>query len=235
MTSPWLALGAGALTVASPCVLPMLPMVLGASVGQRHPLRPVGIAAGFALSFAALAVAFASAPRVLGIPHEALRNAAIAMLLLFGTLSIWPRPFQWVAAQASPLLGRMGALGTNAGTGPMGGLLVGMSLGAVWTPCAGPVLGAALTLIATEPGTGNAVQLLVAYAVGAALPMLFIAYGGQFATTRVRQLARYSHRLQQAFGVLIVALAVVLYHNLDAHLVLWLTSALPSSPYGARA
>lgn len=232
MTTPWLALGAGALTVASPCVLPMLPMVLGASVGQRHPLRPLGIAAGFALSFAALAIGFATAPRVLGIPHEALRNAAIALLLLFGTLSIWPRPFHWLAAQASPLLGRVSAVGDGAGSGPLGGLLVGLSLGAVWTPCAGPVLGAALTLIATEPGTGNAVELLVAYAVGAALPMLFIAYGGQFATTRVKQLAQYAHRLQQAFGVLIVALAVVLYLNLDAHLVLWLTGALSSPSSG---
>ncbi len=229
MTTPLLALGAGMLTVASPCVLPMLPMVLGASVGQRHPARPLCIAAGFALSFAALAIAFASAPRVLGVSHEALRSTAIAMLLLFGTLSIWPRPFQWLAAQAGPLLGRVSALGDAAGTGPLGGVLVGLSLGAVWTPCAGPVLGSVLTLIATEPATGDAAVMLGAYATGAALPMLLIAYGGQYATTRVQQLARYTHRLQQAFGVLIVAFALALLFDVDTQLVLWLTGAWDSA------
>lgn len=217
------------LTVASPCVLPMLPMVLGASVGRQHPVRPICIALGFALAFAALALAFASAPRVLGIPHEALRGTAIAMLLLFGALSIWPKPFQWLTAQASPVLGRVASLGDAAGTGPLGGLLVGLSLGAVWTPCAGPVLGSVLTLIATEPETGEAVWLLTAYAAGAALPMLFIAYGGQYATTRIRQLARYTHRMQQSFGVLIVAFALALLFDMDAQLVLWLTGARPSS------
>ncbi|WP_368734835.1 cytochrome c biogenesis CcdA family protein, partial [Klebsiella pneumoniae] len=70
----------------------------------------------------------------------------------------------------------------------------------VWTPCAGPVLGSILTLVATSRNLGWAGTLLVAYAIGAAIPMLAIAYGGQAATTRVRSLARISPRLQQGFG-----------------------------------
>lgn len=229
MSSPYLALGAGMLTVASPCVLPMLPLVLGASVGQRHPLRPLCIATGFAIAFSSLALLFAGATRVLGLSHESLRLAAIALLLTFGLLSIWPAPFHWLAARAAPLLGRLAAGGDRAGDGPLGGLLVGLSLGAVWTPCAGPVLGSVLTLIATEPATDEALLLLAAYALGAALPMLLIAHGGQYVTTRVRRFAQYTHRLQQGFGVLIVAVALALWLDLDTQLVLWLTaSAVPS-------
>ena len=86
--------------------------------------------------------------------------------------------------------------------------MLGTTLGLVWTPCAGPVLGSILTLVATSKDTAWASVLLVAYAIGAALPMLAIAYGGQAVTTRVRSIARYSPRLQQAFGTVVIAFAL---------------------------
>ena len=227
MTSPLLALGAGMLTVAAPCVLPMLPVVLGASIGQRHPARPVFIAIGFALSFAAVALVFSAFTQVLGLSPDALRQLAAILLLLFGVLMVWPAPFQWLAMHSGSWLGRLAAAGTGAGEGPLGGLVLGASLGAVWTPCAGPVLAAVLTLIATEPlGVGTAL-LLLCYSVGASIPMLAIAYGGQYATTRVRQIARHAHRLQQGFGVLVIALAIAMLLHLDGLAIAWLTQHLP--------
>ena len=86
--------------------------------------------------------------------------------------------------------------------------MLGTTLGLVWTPCAGPVLGSILTLVATSKDTAWASLLLVVYAIGAALPMLAIAYGGQAVTTRVRSIARISPRLQQGFGVVVIAFAV---------------------------
>jgi cytochrome c biogenesis protein CcdA len=226
VSSPALALAAGVLTVAAPCVLPMLPVVLGASIAGRHPARPLMIAAGFTLAFATLALAFGTVTHVLGLSQETLRQAASAMLLAFGLLMVWRRPFEWLAMHAGPALNRVAGVGDGAGDGPWGGLLVGLSLGAVWTPCAGPVLGSILTLIATETAPARAALLLVSYAIGAAVPMLAIAYGGQYASVHVRRIAAFTRPLQQAFGVLIVVVALAMLLNLDTQLTLWLTQPL---------
>jgi cytochrome c-type biogenesis protein len=227
MIDPLLAVAAGVLTVAAPCVLPMLPIVLGASVGQHERTRPVFIALGFALAFASVALLFASFSRVLGLSQETLRDAAAMMLLLFGVLMIWRTPFDWLALRMSGVLGRVNALGDNAGAGKLGGLVLGLTLGALWTPCAGPVLGSILTLIATTPDIGRAGLLLGLYSLGAALPMMAIAYGGQFVTTRVRQFARRAHGVQQAFGFLVVLTAIAMYFQYDAVVTVWLSNFYP--------
>ena len=108
--------------------------------------------------------------------------------------------------------------------------MLGTTLGLVWTPCAGPVLGSILTLVATSKDVAWASLLLVAYAIGAALPMLAIAYGGQAATTRVRSLARISPRLQQGFGVVVIAFALAAYFQYDTLIVAWLTGFYPHRP-----
>ena len=110
--------------------------------------------------------------------------------------------------------------------------MLGISLGAVWTPCAGPVLGSILTLVATEPDNAKAALLLACYSIGAALPMLAIAYGGQYASTRVRQLARHTHRLQQGFGVVIVGVALAMFFQLDGPITVWLTQFYPQGKTG---
>ncbi|CAN7144852.1 cytochrome c biogenesis CcdA family protein [Acidovorax sp. LjRoot74] len=231
-TSPWLAVAAGMLTVGAPCVLPMLPVVLGASVsggsGAAQRTRPLFIALGFALSFAAVALLFSSFTQVLGVSQEGLRRFAAVMLLVFGVLTVWPRPFQWLSQHAGGVLSHMASLGMGSGGGNWGGLLLGLSLGAVWTPCAGPVLASILTLIATEPaGVGTAV-LLLAYSTGAALPMLVIAYGGQAAATHVRRMARHAHRVQQVFGVVVIAVALAMLWEVDGQITAWLTQFYPS-------
>ncbi|ROZ64519.1 cytochrome c biogenesis CcdA family protein [Ramlibacter sp. WS9] len=232
MIDPLLAVVAGLLTVAAPCVLPMLPVVLGASVGQTSRARPAFIAAGFALAFASVALLFSVFTSVLGLSQETLRQAAIAMLLAFGLLMLWPQPFYWLTARMNGMLNRVNAVGGKAGSGNLGGLVLGLSLGALWTPCAGPVLGSILTLIATSPDIGKAALLLACYSVGAAIPMLAIAYGGQYATTRVRQLTRHTQRMQQAFGVVIVVVAVAMQLQWDSVATVWLSGFYPGFATG---
>ncbi|CAN7145619.1 cytochrome c biogenesis CcdA family protein [Acidovorax sp. Leaf78] len=232
-TSPWLAVAAGMLTVGAPCVLPMLPVVLGASVagGPAQRTRPLFIALGFALSFAAVALLFSSFTQVLGVSPEGLRRFAAVMLLVFGVLTVWPRPFQWLSQYAGGVLHRMGSVGSvgmGSSGGNWGGLLLGLSLGAVWTPCAGPVLASILTLIATEPpGVGTAV-LLLAYSTGAALPMLAIAYGGQAAANQVRRLSRHAYCVQQVVGVVVIAVALAMLLEIDGQVTAWLSQFYPS-------
>ena len=175
-----------------------------------------------------MALLFSSFTQVLGVSQEGLRRFAAVMLLVFGVLTVWPRPFQWLSQYAGGVLSRVASLGMGSGGGNWGGLLLGLSLGAVWTPCAGPVLASILTLIATEPaGVGTAV-LLLAYSTGAALPMLAIAYGGQAAATHVRRIARHAHRVQQVFGVVVIAIALAMLWEVDGQITAWLTQFYPS-------
>jgi len=225
------ALLAGILTIAAPCTLPMLPILLGASIGRAGHLRPAMIALGFVVSFSAVALLLGALTRLFDFDPNVLREAAAILLLGFGLLMLWPAPFEWLSIRLNGWL-NLGKAGAVQHEGALGGLMLGTTLGLVWTPCAGPVLGSILTLVATSKNLAWAGTLLVAYAIGAAIPMLGIAYGGQAATTRVRSLARISPRLQQGFGVVVIAFALAAYFQYDTLIVAWLTGFYPTGQIG---
>ncbi|MDA9549405.1 cytochrome C biogenesis protein [Bradyrhizobium sp. CCBAU 45321] len=225
------ALLAGILTIAAPCTLPMLPILLGASIGRAGHLRPAMIALGFVVSFSVVALALGAITRAFDFDPNVLREAAAVLLLGFGLLMLWPAPFEWLSIRINGWLD-LGNTGATQRDGALGGLILGTTLGLVWTPCAGPVLGSILTLVATSKNVAWAGTLLVAYAIGAAIPMLGIAYGGQAATTRVRSLARISPRLQQGFGVVVIGFAVAAYFQYDTLIVAWLTGFYPTGQIG---
>ncbi len=222
------ALLAGILTIAAPCTLPVLPILLGASIGRVGRLRPAMIALGFVISFSAAALLLGAITRSLDFDPDVLRSAAAILLLGFGLLMLWPKPFEWLAIRLNGWVD----LGAAQREGALGGLVLGTTLGLVWTPCAGPVLGSILTLVATSRNLAWASTLLVAYAIGAALPMLAIAYGGQAATARVRSLTALSPRLQQGFGVVVIAFALAAYFQYDTLIVAWLTGFYPTGQIG---
>jgi cytochrome c-type biogenesis protein len=232
-----LALLAGIVTIAAPCTLPMLPILLGASVGHTGKARPAMIALGFVLSFSVTALLLGAITRIFDFDPNVLRTAAAALLIGFGLLMIWPAPFEWLSIRFSGLVtnnatGMPSHQGTLSHQGNLGGFVLGTTLGLVWTPCAGPVLGSILTIVATSKDVAWASALLIIYAIGAAIPMLAIAYGGQAVTTRVRAIARISPRLQQGFGVVVIAFAVASYFQYDTLIVAWLTGFYPNGQIG---
>jgi cytochrome c biogenesis protein CcdA len=209
----------------------MLPILLGASVGQTGRLRPAMIALGFVISFSAAALLLSAITDIFDFDPTALRTGAAILLLGFGLLMVWPAPFEWLTIRLNGVAG--GAAAHAASTrGNIGGFVLGTTLGLVWTPCAGPVLGSILTVVATSKDTASASALLVVYAIGAAIPMLAIAYGGQAVTTRVRAIARISPRLQQGFGVVVIAFAILSYFQYDTLIVAWLTAFYPQGQLG---
>jgi cytochrome c biogenesis protein CcdA len=223
-----LALLAGVVTVAAPCTLPMLPILLGASVGQTSKARPAMIAAGFVMSFSLVALALGAITRAFDFDPNSLRTAAAILLIGFGLLMIWPAPFEWLSNR----IGGFTSGGAAPSQGVIGGFLLGTTLGLVWTPCAGPVLGSILTVVATSTDTAWASLLLVVYAIGAALPMLMIAYGGQAITTRIRNVARIAPKLQRGFGRVVIAFAIASYFQYDTLIVAWLTGFYPNGQIG---
>ncbi|HEY0064079.1 MAG TPA: cytochrome c biogenesis CcdA family protein [Telluria sp.] len=217
-----LALLAGVFTIASPCILPILPILLGTAVAQSSRTRPLFIVAGFVLTFAALGMLLGVVSSAVDLAQATLRNVAIGMLALAGLMQLWPAPYRLLMARLGGPLQRLGAGGDHAGPGNAGGFVLGISLGAVWTPCAGPVLASILSLVAKAQNLGWSATLLVLYAAGAGIPMLAIAYGGQFMRGRVRQLARHTVRLQQCFGLLVMLTAGAIYFQYDVLAYAWL-------------
>lgn len=164
------ALLAGIVTVAAPCTLPVLPVLFGASIGQTSKARPVFIALGFVASFTIVAIVFSAITEIVGIDPDRLRTIAVGLLLVFGFLMLWPRPFEWLMTRAGNLLNRVHRIPIRAQSGNVGGFVLGTTLGLVWTPCAGPVQASILTVIATAPHIEWEALLLIVYAVGAACP-----------------------------------------------------------------
>ncbi len=226
LLEPSLALLAGLFTVASPCVLPVMPILLGTSVDRPSRVRPLLIIAGFIFTFTSVAMMLGAVSSAVHVAQNALRETAIALLALFGLFRLWSRPYDWLIARIAPFL-QVGP-GTSHGEGNAGGFVLGMSLGAVWTPCAGPVLASILVLVVKAQSLGWSALLLGLYAVGAAIPMLAIIYGGQYIVRHVGFVARHANRLQQLFGVLIILTALAIHLQYDVLAYGWISSFFPS-------
>jgi cytochrome c biogenesis protein CcdA/thiol-disulfide isomerase/thioredoxin len=223
-----IALLAGIFTIGAPCILPVLPILLGASVGQRSKTRPLFIALGFIITFSITALLISSIVSQLMVPPDVLRRVAVVALAIFAILMFWPLPFELLTTKLSGLTTSASGTAQKAGNGNFGGLILGLLLGLIWTPCAGPVLGSILTLIAAQGEVSKALPLLVAYAIGAGIPMLLIAYGGQAITTRINFLSNYSRRLQQIFGIIILLLAAAIFFQYDTKLQSKLVEKFPA-------
>jgi cytochrome c biogenesis protein CcdA/thiol-disulfide isomerase/thioredoxin len=227
-----LALGAGIATVASPCILPMLPIVLGAAAGQADRRRPLFVIAGFVATFVGAALAFGASADALGLEAGTLRQLAAGGLLAAGLLMAWPALADRLLTPLNRLAAPGQALSSRAGTGPVGGLLLGAALGLLWTPCAGPVLAAILVLVAGAQ-TSEAAPRLAAFALGAGVPMLAIAYGGQAITTKVRALTRHAGRIRQGFGALVIVTATAMLTHWDTRVAAQLAAWWPAAEANA--
>ncbi|CAH0348251.1 cytochrome c biogenesis protein DipZ [Aquabacterium sp. CECT 9606] len=219
---------AGVATVASPCVLPVLPVLLGVSASGADRARPIFIIIGFVLSFAAVALLFGASTRVLGLTPESVRVVAACGMLLAGVLMVWPALGERVMAPLGRVANVAQGWGGQSTHPPLGGLLLGATLGVLWTPCAGPVLASVLALVASQASTQQTAPLLLSYAAGAGLPMLAIAYGGQAMTHKVRFFSRHAARFRQGCGVLVVFSALAMAGQLDAQASAWLSQAWSS-------
>jgi cytochrome c biogenesis protein CcdA len=230
MTDLILALCAGMVTIIAPCTLPVLPILLGASIGERASARPALIAGGFVASFAFVALALNAIATALHFDPDVLRKAGLMLLLFFGLLTFWPAAFERVTARLADF--GFALRGTKTTQTNLGGFVLGITLGLIWTPCSGPVLGAILTEIATSSDHEHGALLLLTYTVGAALPMLGVAYGGQAISTRLRRVAPYAERLQQAFGAVVVAFALSAFLQYDTVALAWLGQFFPEGHFG---
>ena len=215
----------GVVTVLSPCVLPVLPIVLSSSAasGKR---RPLGVITGLIISFSFFTLAISQIVRWLGLSAQTLRILAITVIGLLGLSMIVPKFNEWVE-RALSFIPRMANNKPRQGSGFWPGFLTGLSLGLVWAPCAGPILASVTALAATQQISFASVLVVVAYAVGAGIPLLAIAYGGRSLINKVPALSNNLGRVQQVFGVVMILTAFLIAVNVDVMVTAWLTDRLP--------
>ncbi|MEA2450869.1 MAG: hypothetical protein QOG63_2801 [Thermoleophilaceae bacterium] len=214
---------AGIGTALSPCVLPVLPIALsaGATGGSR---RPLGIVTGLALSFTFATVALVYVIAALGLPDNLLRDVAIAGLIGFGVALLIPALGDRLEARLSRLASsrRMSRSGDGGGFGS--GLLVGIPLGLVYAPCAGPILAGVITVSASQTFTAGRLTTALAYGVGSAIALYALMLGGRRLT---RRLSRRSGRLQQGMGAVMIVFGVLMLANLDVRFQNAIAAGLP--------
>ena len=217
------AVVAGAGTALTPCVLPVLPGLL-ASAGTGGRRRPLGVILGLTATHTIAIVALASLIDGVGLPNGAVRTIAVAVLLAFGLSLIVPS----VAARIEAPLTRLARLGpAGRGDGFWSGLVVGGGLGFVYAPCAGPILAAVVSVSATGGASGELAAVALGYAVGSAIVLLLIAYGGRRVLDRLRAAGR-GPVVQRALGAVMVATAVAVAADLDVRFQTALANEFPA-------
>jgi cytochrome c biogenesis protein CcdA/thiol-disulfide isomerase/thioredoxin len=213
---------AGAATALSPCVLPVLPVALaaGATGGRR---RPLGVVAGLVLSFTFATVALVYLLSALGLPDRLFRTLAIVVLGVAGVALVVPGAAARIEAAVARLVPRVRARPQGDGFGS--GLLLGVSLGFVYAPCAGPILAGVITVSASQDFTAGRLAVALAYSAGSAVVLYALMLGGRRLSS---PLARRSGGFQRAMGVLMVLVAVLMAAELDIRFENEIAASLPA-------
>ncbi|HLD07698.1 MAG TPA: cytochrome c biogenesis protein CcdA, partial [Candidatus Peribacterales bacterium] len=240
---------AGALTILLPCILPLIPIVLGVSIAGKHRLRPLFIVLGMLLSFVGLTFLLQVVLNQFVETADYLRIATYEVLFLFGLGFAFQRRsilllgallgglfflskglvsvivVSLLSVIAMELGGRVASMLQQFGTtlqgkttkefgsdAPITAFIIGLTLGLIWVPCAGPALGFALALVREEPGL-KAFLLLLTYGAGTAVPLLAIGYGGQAAVRSVRALTPYTGMVKKVAGIMLILTAIALHFD----------------------
>jgi cytochrome c-type biogenesis protein len=223
-----LAFLAGTLSVLSPCVLPLLPIVLGTAASE-HRLGPVALAAGLALSFTAIGLFVATMGFAMGLDTDVFRTVSAILLIAVGVLLLVPRLQEQFAVAAGPVSQWAGGyLDGFAATGLGGQFGLGILLGAVWSPCVGPTLGAASLLTAKGENLGQVALTMLVFGIGAALPLMLLGLLSREAMQRWRGRLMETGKAGKALlGVLLVAVGLLVATNADKRLETMLVDASP--------
>lgn len=215
--NPALAYAAGALTILSPCVLPLVPIVLS-SAAQRHRMAPLALAAGLVAAFTATGFVIAAFGQALGIDTLMVRAAGAVILCLAGAVLLVPRLQDRLARVAMPLAtwasDRQAAIGDRAGL--WGQALIGALLGIVWAPCVGPTLGAAIALAAEGRNLGEVALVMAAFGLGISTVLLVIAFAARGALGRWKgRMMAAGGRGKAVLGVLLLCIGLLILTGLD--------------------
>lgn len=223
-----LAFLAGVLSVLSPCVLPLLPIVLG-SAAAEHRLAPLALAAGVTLSFVAIGLVVATVGYSIGLDGDAFRIAAAVLMIMIGTILVVPPLQVRLAAAGGPVSDwadrNLSGFSMRGVTGQFG---VGLLLGAVWSPCVGPTLGAASVLASRGEDLGQVTLTMAFFGIGAGVPLVAIGLLSRQVLMRWRnRLIEGGKSVKIVLGGVLVLIGLLIVSGYDKRLEAVLVEASP--------
>jgi cytochrome c biogenesis protein CcdA len=221
---------AGALSILSPCVLPMAPIVL-AGAAQRHKLAPLALMTGIVLSFLSSTFLIAIFGFSMNIDRSTMRNSAAVLMAVAGIFLISPYLYNQFVAFAEPAFSRFTKYTQKfqkPGHGGFAGqFILGLLIGIIWSPCAGPTLGAAAGLVMQKENLGQASLVMMAFSIGAVLPLLLISYAGQYFMGKKKNLSKSAFIVKPLLGTSLILVAFLIISGWEKNLETFLTKIMP--------
>lgn len=223
-----LAYVAGVVTLVNPCVLPVLPIVIGSSLCESR-YGPAVLAAGLVLSFSVFGLGILAFGFSVGLDQEAVRVVAAAILVVAGILLALPRAQAVFASATAPIAsGGNRLLGRVSGQGLAGQFVVGALLGLVWTPCVGPTLGVAIASASQGQNLMSAFGIFLVFGLGVATSLLAFAYGSRRAlAARKEAFAGAARWGKPVFGGLLVVVGLMIASGLDKTVEAMILRSMP--------
>ncbi len=217
----------GLITIFAPCVWPLLPIILS-STATGGKQKPFGIVLGIMTSFTLLTLTISYIVKIFPFDPNILRLFAVVVIGFLGLVLVVPALSQVLEGYVSRFSGSFGKRFIKNKDGFSGGYITGFALGIVWTPCTGPILATIATLAATRAVNTETVLITVVYVLGVGIPLFLFALAGNWLFTRSRVLSKYTGRIQQAFGIVMILAAIAIYTNYDKVLQAKLLDRFPS-------
>lgn len=212
----------GIITILSPCILPVLPIVLSGSVGGKS--KPLGVVTGFIASFSLFTLTLSFIIQLFSITPHSLRILALVIIILFGIILVIPRLQLYFEMLASRFI-KQKPKGQKSGY--FGGLMVGTSLGLIWTPCVGPIMASVISLAISQEVDGGAIIIVLAYSLGTSLPMLGIMVGGRSLINRFPKLVENTGRIQRVFGIVMILVGLSIAAGFDRKFQAYILEKFP--------
>ncbi len=216
----------GLITILAPCIWPLLPIVLSTSI-KGGKAKSLGITLGVLTTFGLLTLGISYLVKIFGIDPNILRYTSVVILIALGVSMIFPYLNRLLEGFVSQFAGKLGQT-KKPRSGFSGGFATGSALGVVWTPCAGPIFAAIATLSVTSSVNFGIILVTIAYLIGVGIPLFLFSYGGQKLVSDTRFLSKYTGRIQQIFGVVLLLTAILIGTNYDKELQVKILNAVPS-------
>lgn len=217
----------GLVTILAPCIWPLLPIILSSTTtGGRA--KPLGITLGIVTSFAFFTLTISYIVKIIPFDPNILRLFAVIVIGFLGFTLAVPRLSQLLEGWVSGFSGKFAGFTKTKDQGFRGGLITGLALGIVWSPCAGPILATIATLAATQSVNFATVLVTLVYVVGVGIPLFFFATLGSHFFNKSRTASKYTETIQRIFGIVMILTALAIFTNYDKVVQVKLLDFFPS-------
>lgn len=207
---------AGILTVLAPCVMALLPVILGGTLGSKNPLRPLVITLSLGVSVILFTLALKATTALIGIPQDVWKWISGGLIILFGLAMLFPNGWNKLAFKLKLYKSENLVHKSGEKKGLLGAVLLGASLGPVFTTCS-PTYALILAVVLPQNFTIGLINLFV-YAIGLMIPLLIVGYGGQRLTRKLKWAVNPNGLFKKGLGVLLIIVGIAIFTGYDKKL-----------------